>query len=555
MNVDGNRAPSDWRPPRTWILLAKALSPLPLVAFFVYATWLNPISPYFANYDPEFQYLLNSLEVFKGSPYAYVDHPGTPLELIGSSILAATYPVLGRDPAGFIRYHLQNPGLFLTLAHGLLLLASILCIWFFIGSVSKTGARADAFRASAVAVMYFAIHPLSFSTLTLWSHNSFSFPFGTLFLVILFNCLSAAARGKEIRLGALIGLGLGAGILASVTVYLASWVITTIVVVMLFYQFKRWSWRRTLGAGFTVALSSLVGFFAMVLPVLNRMPAFFEGVSQLLAHENADPLGLAGRPLGTRLTMGLPILYDRAPALFLVMVVLALLGAAALVIRRHRMSECPELWALGAGLILQMLLLAFVILDHPVSIYLLSIAATAPVLALVILKLFDDRPAIGQALSKTFAMVVMAGYLFSFAGSIAAQQTKAARIGQVVQQTEDSLTTYAKATGRSPADLFALWSYRSYSPCFSLWFGNDSANRVFKKEIGEMCYRQYEFNIWTQKVVSSQGVSTLANTKWDVLIGCEDGFNTAGLGELSSAQTFPSLMLECGSLKIAYNRE
>jgi hypothetical protein len=86
-------------------------------------------------------------------------------------------------------------------------------------------------------------------------------------------------------------------------------------------------------------------------------------------------------------------------------------------------------------------------------------------------------------------------------------------------------------------------------------FGNDSAGRVFRKEIGEMCYRQYEFNIWTQKVVSSQGVSTLATTKWDVIIGCEDGFDTAGLGALPYVSTFPSLKLECGSLMIAYNRE
>jgi hypothetical protein len=332
-------------------------------------------------------------------------------------------------------------------------------------------------------------------------------------------------------------------------------VVTTILVVTLFCRFRGLSWRSTLGAGFTVALSSLAGFFVMVLPVLSRMPAFFEGVSQLVAHENSDPLGLAGKPLGTRLTIGLANLYDKAPALFVAVILLALLAAIALAMRRRRMSERPELWALGLGLVLQISLLAFAILDHPVSIYLLSIAATAPVLALVSLKLLEDRPAIARALSTTFTVVVLAGYLVSFAQSVAAQQSKAARIGLVVQQSQDSLKTYAQETGRLPADLFALWTYRSYSPCFSLWFGNDSTNRAFRKEIGEMCYRQYEFNIWTQKVVSSQGVSTLANTKWDVIIGCEDGFNTAGLGALPSAGTFPSLKLECGSLKIAYNRE
>jgi hypothetical protein len=230
------------------------------------------------------------------------------------------------------------------------------------------------------------------------------------------------------------------------------------------------------------------------------------------------------------------------------------LGIIAFALEHKTIRERPEIWAMALGLALQVALLAFFILQRPVTIYLLSIAATAPVLALVILKLFEPRPALARALTVALTLIILAGYLGSFAQSLVAQRSKAARITQIVQQTDDSLKSFAQSTGRSPADLFALWSYRSYSPCFALWFANDSTGRAFRREIGDICYRQYQFNVWAQKVVSSQGVRALADAKWDVIIGCEDGFATGGLEVLPHVDTFPSLKLECGSLKIAYNR-
>jgi hypothetical protein len=534
--------------------LVSIVCALPLVAFFVYATWLKPISPFYANYDPEFQYLLNSLEVFKGSPYGYVDHPGTPLEVVGSGIYAASYPLLGMDPAAFIRYHLQNPGLFLTTAHAFVLLANIACIWYFIRVVRSTGSRADALLAAALAVLSFAIHPLAFSAVAIWSHNSFGFPFGTLFLLVLFKMLHKVRRERTLPTQELIGLGLAAGILSSVTIYLASWIICTIAVVLILYRLRGLSWAWTLRAGFVVALASVAGFFVAVLPVLGKMPTFFTGVGQLLAHENLDPQSAAGAPVAATFSRGFIDLYHSAPALFISAGLSLLLVGVALAAQRNIIQDRPELCALALGLILQMVLLTIAIIEHPVSIYLLSIAATIPVLVLVGIRLLPDGLIGLMPFRQGLAAIIFVGFLAAFAQSVAAQRANAERITETVEQTTRSLEEHARATGQSPADLFVLWTYRSYAPCFSLWFGNDSTGRVFRKEIGEICYRQPEFNIWSQKVVSSQGVSQLSDARWDAIIGCEDGFKSPALAALRSTETYPSLKLECGSLKIAFNR-
>src|SRR4030042_5852908 len=115
-------------------IVVAGLASLPLIVYFVYATWLEPISPFYANYDPEFQYMLNSLEVVRGRPYYYADQPGSPLEMLGTVLYALTFPFPRMDINAFIRFHLVHPRVFLTAAHGLLVLASAATLSFLTGA-------------------------------------------------------------------------------------------------------------------------------------------------------------------------------------------------------------------------------------------------------------------------------------------------------------------------------------------------------------------------------------------------------------------------------------
>ena len=38
----------------------------------------------YKSYDPEYAYFMDSLVVFKGIPYTYADHPGTPVSMLGT---------------------------------------------------------------------------------------------------------------------------------------------------------------------------------------------------------------------------------------------------------------------------------------------------------------------------------------------------------------------------------------------------------------------------------------------------------------------------------------
>ena len=86
--------------------LGFALVALPPLAYWLYWTG-NP--SYWFNADPAAVYFVDSLSIFAGHSYKFVDHPGTPVHLIGSLLLAVTYPFFESREA-FINFHLARPG-------------------------------------------------------------------------------------------------------------------------------------------------------------------------------------------------------------------------------------------------------------------------------------------------------------------------------------------------------------------------------------------------------------------------------------------------------------
>jgi hypothetical protein len=529
-------------------IIVTGLCLLPLIAYFAYCTWVKPISAYYADFDPEFPYVLNSLGMFNGTPYAYVDHPGTPLEIIGTILYALTYPWLRRSGESFILYHLQNPGLFLTLAHGFLLAASAACVWYVAGM-----RRRDAILLpAALGMLFFAIHPEGFATLITWSHNSFAFAFGTLYLVILFKALRGASG--NLSTPQLIGFGLGAGLLATVTIYLTAWVFGAIAIVVIAYRVGGLTVSKALAAGFTIAAASLAGFFMGVSPVLAHMPYFFDWIGSLLSHRDRYLVGADNRPALVRLSANLVDLFQRAPVLFVTIAVLIVVAAVAFALWHRRIQRALVAWAFAAGTIGMIVTLTGFILDHPKLEFMLSAAAVVPVLAIALCDIFETENAIGPLHERIIAAVVLAGVAVSLGQAIGDQQAKADRVARVTAQTNAAIASYAQETGRQPSDLMVLWAYRSYSPCFALWFGNESTAKAFSRELRQLCYRQFELNIYGQNVVSGPGARPLDNYKWDVIVGCSDAFQIPLLRSLPAVETYPDTQLGCGSLTIAYNR-
>ncbi len=544
----------DPRSPRARYVNAAALLVFlaPVVGYWVYGLFIQP-APHYAAIDPEYEYFLNSLGVFKGQPYVYVDHPGTPVEMIGSAILAATYPWAAANPQGFVMFHLRRPEVFLNLAYGLLALAHLGCMLVFFRIALHSSPKSGANLGAALASMYFAIQPYAFSGSLLWSHNSFSFPFGTLLLLWLYTSLTSGRSRQGISIPRAVGLGVGTGVLAATTIFLAAWAVGILGTIILYYWLRSLPWRGMVLAAAGYGFGAIAGFYLAVLPVIGRIEAFWRWIYSILSHQSNYLAVPKNQPALERIAANTGDLLRLLPALSAAMIVVLALVLVAVVIWGRRIREQPGLWALAGGLTLQMLALTLVFVDRPLrAYYFLGVAAIVPVIAMAVLKLYENEPSTHRLLASAVSAAVLIGLVINSVQSIAVARAQAETVAASVKLTQQTIAQRAAVTGRAPKSLMVLWMYGTYSPCWALWFGDHRTGDAFDQEITRICPNQYEL---AGRVLLPNGRPPLQETKWDIVFTCDRYIDNV-LANAPGAQVkqYPTIQWACGSATVILNK-
>ncbi len=481
---------------------------VPILGYWSYCNFLKPISPYYQDYDPEFQYFLNSLAILRGGSYTYIDHPGTPLEIIGTVILLATRIFLPNHQGSFALYHLQHPELFLGLVRGFIMLLSLACATFFFYTAKASKQLEDAFAAAALSMMFFVIHPDSFITLTLWSHNSFNFAFGTLLLIIQFRIF----RGNtEVPLWKIVGLGLGVGVLTSITIYFAAWIAGAFAALITLYRLLKLSWRKTVIAGAMLIIASVAGFVLATLPVLNLYSSFANWMTGLVFHQGIYGEGATGITSPSLMLRNFSTLVQDLPVLFAVSALEFILFAYGLIRWRKDANKNPGTWAMAGGLTLMLVLVIVAVTKHPGDIYMLAGDAILPVLMITILDIFQNDPALNHLIRQIVAILLLGGLAISFSVSILTRNNYADSIQSAQTQTWKAIQSYGASISRSPENLNIYWTYGTYSPCQSLQFGDNGTSLEITNDIKTICDHQRGVSIWANRVKVFQ-------KKWDILV-------------------------------------
>ncbi|HEY5983197.1 MAG TPA: hypothetical protein VIU38_06960 [Anaerolineales bacterium] len=541
-------APSAGPQPAGSGLLIIAAFALPLIAFWVDVAWLHPARNYYT-VDTEFPYFLNSLSVFKGAGYTYVDHPGTPLEVFGSILLGLTYPFLARVGQGFVAFHIGHPGVFLDAARSLLMLAHGACAIILFLVAHRGNRWDDILEASAVATMYFAVHPYALAASTVWNHNSFSWALGALLLACLWRALHRPNDEGELPWRTLILLGAGAGALAAITIYLAAWLLGLLTAVAAFYVLRRRPWVRTAAALVVTAFSGAAGFGLAVLPVARKLPIFQNWILGILTHQSRYLAVPADEPTTTRIFANIGALFDILPALLVVAAILIGATAVALIVSMRQLRSQPATWAFIAGAVVQLASLLLVFLDRPLrEAYLLSAAAVLPLLTMALLRLLDHRPAALRWTRILLGIGVLVGLATASWNSIATKRHETAALEATQADTSQLILEYAQATGREPNDVTVLWMYGAYSPCWGLRTGDALAGDTFAAEIDAVCPNQYRLSANLRYDVHGDGIAVQEGA-WDIIFTC-DQYLRRLIDSLPGAITerFESIQWGCGSM-------
>ena len=488
-----------------------------LGGFWLYLSFiLKGPESYYRDYDPQMAYFLNSLAPFKGAPYFYTDHPGTPVEMIGTMIVGTLY-VFFTDHADFISYSLKNPDYFLNVAHGLITLLSILCAIYFFRTVFRTLQKPNVYLALSLALLFYGLHPFSFKTLIVWSHTSFNFPLGAGYLLFLFTVAEDAQGRISNRLAA--GLGLAVGVMIAIMINFVPWLVTTLIFILLSDWIQRIPWKKSLITGSVLVLCCAAGFLVSILPSIQRMPYFFGFIYNILGHQSRYGTGPEGIPSLPLIWSNLHDMVTTAPLVFLLMLVSPLISLFNF--RQRDASRIPEnhaLWALNVSLLLQCGTITLAVLKHPGGHYLLSLAATLPVLYLVIFKLSEFNWRVNRQFGKAlviFSIISIGVFALLTIKNRHAELQEARAVGAEINRI---ITEQEIRLNKKPGELLIIRTNETYSYCSALLHGDFFTGAVFATEINVWCPSQVYFINRFDRVYYHGMQVPIDELPWDLLV-------------------------------------
>ena len=486
--------------------------------YYLFVEWIAPRPFYGLQYDPEMPYFINSLALFKGVSYSYIDHPGTPVEVIGSLLLALTRPWTRGLAEFFIPYHLAHPQLFLALAHGVIALFSLGCVLLLARAAVARSTPGAMVAGAAAAVAYFALDPpATFKLLTIWSHNAFAFPFGTLALLWLVLRLR-----KQEPFGPLTALGAGvaAGLLTSVQLYFLAWGVGTVVAIGVFTWLRREAVLEVAGKILIAILGIGLGFFLGFEPVLHRFREFYLWVDRLVFHQGRYGTGPSGITTPGQWIDNLIWVWNHAgPTAFLGTALILGLVFVAMWTRGGPLRRHPAWWAASLALTAQLAVLWLAIGKHPGVPYLLPVAATLPLLLALALEVLLREKDWRGGLAKGGEAVVFAAFAV---GTVIAGLTHLRGVDQIAladQAISREIRAFSQRSGVDEGELTILWGYGVPSRCFALRFGDGYAGRSLQDEISAVCPDQWSYDVFGGYVELPHAYEALAaNDDWDLLV-------------------------------------
>jgi len=493
-----------------------------IAAWWLYTQAIVP-QPYYVNADPEIPYLMSSLSVFKGEPYTFIDHPGTPIEIIGSAILGATYPFVAKIADSFTLAHVLHPETFLFIARTLLVLMSMGTMVLLVRYTVPGDHWTDGLAAVAVAILYFSIHPRGFASIVHWSHNSFSFPLGTLLGLGIFYLVVYKKGGTTAQI---VLLGFSLGVLTAVQLYFLTWVVAAILALGTYNLLSDRGWKRALISSVQIGVSALGGFVVATLPIINRYPEFLSWIIRVGTHQGRHGSGPPGFLSLETAVANFIALWGELRLLFIFMGLLIGVVVVMVILQRRSIKTNAGLWAVALGIIVQVGLMSVLVIKHPGVIYMQAVAAALPLLLAVVFSLMhfsgSHKGSFDRLVKFGISILIFAIFAFALTRSITIHDAETKHVGSAVEEINTYLDDFAREQGLDRPSLTTLGIYGMPLECQALWYGNQYADYTLADEISSICSRDLIYDLWENRVVLADGSSVpLDQSEWDVIVAYE----------------------------------
>ncbi len=442
---------------------------IPVLAL-VGAFWMKEArGPYWlrTNFDPDYVYLTNALNLARGLPPAHVDHPGTTVQEIGAVVVRAVYAWNGSGDLS--RDVLSRPETYLSVFHAVLAGTFALSLWV-LGAV---GLRVFADPARAVLLQMLPLAWPGLERLSTVQPENLLLTVHVLFAAALIRCV--ADERPSTRSVAVLGAIAGFGVLTKLTFI---WVPLIPLLILT-------GWRRRV----QYAAGAVGAVFLFGWPLLPRLPDVVYWIRSLATHTGHYGSGPRG--------FDLPRYLENLQQLFagqIELVVVIAVGVVGLVLWSRVPDEAGRRrFRLLLGIVSVQMLQIAMVAKHPKSHYLL------PAFGVASLSIFFSFEAISRTLgsrAKPVATATLVGFLI-LTGLVGAREArrvhaKLAPVSAFQQDLHAQLETQF-------SECAVVTYFKSSSPANALRFGNYYAEWEYNDVLMELFPRDFFFELETHR--------------------------------------------------------
>ncbi|MCJ7622454.1 MAG: hypothetical protein MUO76_03045, partial [Anaerolineaceae bacterium] len=453
---------------------------IPIALVLVSQLLLNLKGSYYLgqNFDPDYAYLFNSINLIQRAPPGHIDHPGTSMQMFGAVFILAKYSFARLfGGADSLQYDvLTRPEEYLRFIN--LALVLILAITVFIG-----GMLIKKYYSDRKLGLLFQISPFMFSTLLLSTTRVTPEPL----LLILAMWISiilmpVLSNGNNCQLSyrktILMGLLIGIGIAAKVTF------IPLVLLIVLLRDFR----KILVGL-----LSILISFIVFTIPIIAQYDRLFEWLRNLVTHDGIYGGGALGLP-------DVAVLWNnflqliRSEPLFFVLILSLYFCLFVFVFREKGTLQNNKsnhyIWII---FVIALLFTGHTLITvkHPPIHYMLP-SITFSGMILVGVGNFRKRPDITEKLKKVLSIYII---LFVSASGIFSLWRTVKEI-QSVRNYNDETAQIENLIKTEFENCFIADFYRSSSMTFALTFGNDFSRYRFGNVLRELYPNSMAYEKW-----------------------------------------------------------
>jgi hypothetical protein len=500
----------------TKILHKNAAYLIVLVPIFTYWIFWNIYKTYWTNTDPSAWYFIDSLSVFAGGSYKFVDHPGTPVQIIGSLLLGLTLPFFGRQQ-DFINFHIAKPEVFYIMTNLFLVMFNGLTAALLYKLAKEQITFQPTLAGIAIALCYFAINPLSIKMLTYWQHNALYFPLGTLWWVLLYKKM---ADGEFSNKDGLI-FGITAGIFANIQVFFIPFIFSSIIISFLYTWQHAQSLKKCFISGGYAILGNLIGIIAMIIPIYREFPRFFGWLKQIAFSENL--YGDNAESFFTINSLLISIEEWRTENLIIILFsILMIAGCCVGLFYRQKYdiklpSHFPPLLITLSIHIFVLVILLTKAYARPR--FTLSLAAILPIVSLLTLQLLEMMKIKLKKTKQLVYLILIIGAFLTTRSEVLNQHEKHTLEVDLAASRSTVVKSFAQKQNTKQSDIVIVYAYGTPLKCASLLLANDWLGS-FDREISALCPNQYSF--YTDGILielnSTRPLTNIADIEWDIVV-------------------------------------